>query len=363
MAEADGSTRPSDGGFGVSATIRLPSFSFEEDYLAPAEGGAETSGHADDSAWASKGSAGAGVIVVAGAGTQLGLHFIRLLIESRDFGSILVRGLVPAPPGLLGGDARITAAVANARASLDRFCGEDTSVRVELVAVPYFTHGHASVVVDGTVGSSLDPRLGIGAGTLKQSQCLQRAALRDAMEGCLYVISCWGSELQPVFRGDGGDGGRGVADVVGAEYGSVASLLSEAARQSAVHFVHISAILGQQHDPSHSGGNRWELGRWWSSWSLSALLYRSTNEEALLWKKRAERLVRRAGDTCGLPFLLRGMIAPSEFGQFPAVYGQCCSPEQVHDCATGAAKGQRQARAAARQAGQVGARVDGPALQ
>ena len=190
--------------------------------------------------------------------------------------------------------------------------------------------------------------LGIGAGTLKQSQCLQRAALRDAMEGCLYVISCWGSELQPVFRSSGGDlgdgdGGRGVADVVGAEYGSVASLLSEAARQSAVHFVHISAILGERDisgdDPSRSGGDtrrfafrndelcinmmksvlkmmnfvfkilnselkRWEFGRWWSSWTLSALLYRSTNEEALLWKKRAERLVRRAGGSCGLPYTI-----------------------------------------------------------
>ena len=158
MVEAN---TPSDGGFGVSATIRLPSFSFEEDHLSfgGAEGGASAS--SDDSAWASKGSAGAGVIVVAGAATQLGLHFIRLLIESRDFGSILVRGLVPAPPRSAEpasvAKLRASLAVANARASLDRFCGEDTSLRVELVAVPYV---HASVVVevDGTVGTSLDPR-------------------------------------------------------------------------------------------------------------------------------------------------------------------------------------------------------------
>eukprot|EP01046_Picozoa_sp_COSAG06_P022368 COSAG06_NODE_1732_length_8553_cov_3.445470_1_plen_364_part_00 len=291
-----------DTGVGVAATIRLPSFDFQTE---PALDSDSTS------AWANQGSAGAGVIVVAGAATQLGLHFIRLLIESRDFGSILVRGLVPVAPSTRRADAP-DEYLRNARRALDRFCGEDTARRVELVSVPYFAHRHTSVAVDGTVGSCLDARLGIRPGTLLQSQCLQRAALRKAMEGCLYVISCWGSELQPVFRTSGGelgdgDGGRGVADVVGAEYGSVASLLSEAARESAVHFVHVSAILGQS--SYDRPGSRWELGRWWSSWSLSALLYRSKNEEALLWKERAEHLVRRAGAApsaggCGLPYTI-----------------------------------------------------------
>eukprot|EP01043_Picozoa_sp_COSAG02_P052900 COSAG02_NODE_5770_length_4052_cov_1.852264_2_plen_803_part_00 len=287
---------------GVSATIRLPNIDFQDER--PSRGGA-----AGDSAWASRGSAGAGVVVVAGAATQLGLHFIRLLIESRDFGSILVRGLVPSTPA--AGSA-VPEQLQKARRALDRFCGEDTSRRVELVSVPYFSHAYASVAVDSTVGSSLDPRLGIRPGTLLQSQCLQRAALRKAMAGCLYVISCWGSELQPVFRSNGGelgdgDGARGVADVVGAEYGSIASLLSEAARQSAVHFVHVSAILGQSTD---SGSKRvGGIRHWWSSWSLSALLYRSSNEQALLWKERAEHLVRRAGvperfGGCGLPYTI-----------------------------------------------------------
>ena len=263
----------------------------------------------DSSAWASGGSAGAGVVVVAGAATQLGLHFIRLLIESSDFGNVLVRGLVPSTPaaGIAAPDEQLR----KARRALDRFCGEDTARRVELVSVPYFSRGYSSVAVDSTVGSSLDPRLGIRPGTLLQSQCLQRAALRKAMAQCLYVISCWGSELQPVFRNGGevgdGDGARGVADVVGAEYGSIASLLSEAARQSAVHFVHVSAILGQSAD---SRGERWGgFRRWWSSWSLSAVLYRSTNEQELLWKERAEHLVRRAGAPesaggCGLPYTI-----------------------------------------------------------
>ena len=39
---------------------------------------------------------------------------------------------------------------------------------------------------------------------------------------------------------------------------------------------------------------KWSYGNqasdWWSSWSLSTLLYRSTNEEALVSKERAERL-------------------------------------------------------------------------
>eukprot|EP01043_Picozoa_sp_COSAG02_P010128 COSAG02_NODE_351_length_24060_cov_13.046910_2_plen_788_part_00 len=289
---------------GVSATIRLPSFDFNEDER-PSRGGA-----AADSAWASSCSAGAGVVVVAGAATQLGLHFIRLLIESRDFGSILVRGLVPSTP--TADSAMPDEQLRKARRALDRFCGEDTARRVDLVSVPYFSHGYASVAVDSTVGSSLDPRLGIRPGTLLQSQCLQRAALRKAMTGCLYVISCWGSELQPVFRSNGGelgdgDGARGVADVVGAEYGSIASLLSEAARQSAVHFVHVSAILGQSFDSGSE--QRGGIRRWWSSWSLSALLYRSTNEQALLWKERAEHLVRRAGAPescggCGLPYTI-----------------------------------------------------------
>ena len=299
------------GSFGVPTRIRLPSFSWDDD-LRLSGGGGSSAGPSDATA--------PGSIVVAGATTQLGMHFIRLLIESQDFGTILVRGLVPAEPpssGATSSDSGASRAVEAARAELDSFCGEDTSRRVHLSAIPYFTHGHAAVAVDGTVGSSLDPRLGILGGTLLQAQCLQRAALTKAMAGCLYVLCCWGSELQSAFRSasSAGAGGAesGDAGVVGTEFGSVASLLSEAARQSAAHFVHISAVLGQAAAPEHADadeGDRpglWRLwSDWWSSWSLSTLLYRSTNEEALVWKERAERLVRRAGAAtgCGLPYTI-----------------------------------------------------------
>lgn len=289
------------GELGVAATIRLPRVDFNHD-----EPRLSAVSETDSASTPGR------VIVVAGAASQLGLHFIRLLIESRDFNSILVRGLVPAAPTRNTNRARQDEQLQMVRRALDRFCAEDTTRRVELVSVPYCSHGYTSAAVDATVGSSLDSRLGVRPGTLLRSQCLQRTALREAMSGCLYVISCWGSELQSVFRSNGelgvGDGARGVADVVGAEYGSVASLLSEAARQSAVQFVHVSAILGDSAGSSGSDIRR-GFGRWWSSWSLSAMLYRSTNEEALLWKKRAEILVRRAGAAvssggCGLPYTI-----------------------------------------------------------
>jgi hypothetical protein len=124
------------------------------------------------------------------------------------------------------------------------------------------------------IGGPADPGVQLRPGLLQQAECLHSSSLRLALGPCAYVACCWGRELtypkalraallaasdeRTAARRECGRPAAGTKTLVTAHpwaacgrCGVVASLLGEAARRGAAHFLLISDV---RVGPPHSTG-------------------------------------------------------------------------------------------------------------